>query len=131
MMHYAQVTEADLSGAAELAVIEDGKKTVQNPVHVVQNQVQTVATNSRTNSHETKSERGEIPCSCDEKTEKMKACDSMRDTGFLQPVGGIGLEPTASCMSSRRSITLPIGSLLIKTPFSHGNHCKPKQLCRP
>ena len=98
MQHYAQVTEADLRGAAELAVIEDGKKTVQNQVHVVQNQVQTVAANSRTKSHEVKSERGINPCFCGEKPEKTRACDSIRDTGSLQPVGDTGLEPVTSCL---------------------------------
>ena len=47
MMHYAQVTEADMKEATKLSVLCDAKKAVHNPV---QNTVES----SSTESHESK-----------------------------------------------------------------------------
>ncbi len=86
MQHYAPVTEADLRGAAELAVIEDGKKTVQN-------QVQTAAATGRKKSHEIKDRSNRKRGFCTEKPQKTKACDSMRDAGSIPILGRAGFEP--------------------------------------
>ena len=93
LKHYAQITEADQREAVKLSVLNSGKKRVQNPVHVVQNPVQIAAALNCKAPHEVEHEMPENLYFCDDKPEKTKARDSMRDTGFLYHMGPLGLEP--------------------------------------
>ena len=95
--HYAQVTEADMRKAAELAIIGDGKR-VQNKVHEVQNQVQTTPVAASNIPHEIDEQNNEYPRFCGNSPEKTKARNSMREASFLYPVGGTGLEPVTPCL---------------------------------
>ena len=93
LKHYAQITEADSREAAKLTVMNSGKKTVQNPVHVVQNQVQTATANDSKRLHEIK-DGNSIKCGfCGNNAEKTKVCDSIRDAGLMYQMGWAGFEP--------------------------------------
>jgi len=93
LKHYAQITEADSREAAKLTVMNSGKKTVQNPVHVVQKTVQTATANDSKRLHEIK-DRNSIKCGfCGENAEKTKACDSLRIAGLMYQMGWAGFEP--------------------------------------
>ena len=95
MQHYAQVTEADTREAAESSILKGAENTVQ-----------TAAVTGRKKSHEIKDRPPKYPIYCGKNAEKTIACDCLRkaDTGY--PVGGIGLEPTTPCVSSRCSSRL-------------------------
>ena len=86
LKHYAQITEADHREALKLTVLDSGKKRVQN-------QVQIAAVPNRIKLHERGSETAENLCFCDNKPEKTKARDSMRDTGLTLILGRAGFEP--------------------------------------
>jgi hypothetical protein len=83
---------------AELSILAGAENTVHNPVHVVQNSVQIAAASNCKVSQEVKREIPENLCFCDNKPEKTKACDSMRDTGLSYLVGDTGLEPVTPCL---------------------------------
>ncbi len=92
-LNLAQITKAGNREAAKLTVMNSGKKTVQNPVHVVQNPMQTAAANDSKRLHEIKDGNSRKRGFCDDNTEKTKACDSMRITGLSNQMGWAGFEP--------------------------------------
>ena len=90
MQHYAQVTEADLKEAAKLAVMDDAKEAVQNPVH---NPVQNAAASDCMGSHESTDAVDVTPCICSGIRQKDNAMREYAKRGIMGPVG---FEPTTN-----------------------------------
>ena len=103
MQHYAQVTEVDIKEAAELSIINGAKKRGQN---VGQNVVQTVAVSHRTGPHEPKNSKHKNAVLGGKNAKNTPKTGILHKVDTTCQMGGIGLEPTTSCVSSRRSSQL-------------------------
>ncbi len=84
MMHYAQITEADMKEAAKMTILSAAEKEVHDPVH-------TGADSPCTESHESKSKSDVTPYNCN--TIRQKNTD-VRDYAKSSLLGRVGFEPT-------------------------------------
>ena len=83
MMHYAQITEADMKEAAKMTILNAAEKTVHDPVH-------TTAESPRTDSHERSGNIGIT--SCDYKNLRHRNID-MQHHAKTAVLGRAGFEP--------------------------------------
>ena len=83
MMHYAQITEADMKEAAKMTILNAAEKEVHDPVH-------TGAELPCTDSHESKSDISITPYECKRLQRKNIG---MRDYAKSTSLGRAGFEP--------------------------------------
>lgn len=89
MQHYAQVTEADMRQAAELAILNKAKTKVQDRVQTPDATPEI----NRKDSQERKKRVVVTPSNYNTLQQKEKACMSLQNAGFSHPMGRAGFEP--------------------------------------